>query len=303
MGLAGIRIGRPPRGIYRMSVGEAVEIFIEMLAAGGASDSTVKSYRAALNNFASYIGPDTPLEDVAEEDYIGWMSTLRKRSGRGSRGVRQNTLHYYTLFVKRFLEWAGVARDLPVIPRKRHIMPDTLSWSEVERLIQSSRDMVDALAVALMAESGLRAGELLNLRVRDLDPERGEIRVRGKYGKERIVFMGPVSRALVRAYLESMNPSPRERIIPLTYQALYKRLKALARRAGIDPGRVRPHVLRHTFATEAVRRGMSLPVLQKLLGHTDIKVTEVYLHMTMEDARREYESIFSRGAQGARSSI
>jgi len=60
----------------------------------------------------------------------------------------------------------------------------------------------------------------------------------------------------------------------------------------VDVERVRPHVLRHTFATEAIRRGMSLPALQKLLGHSDLKITQLYLHLTNDDVRREYEKVF-----------
>ena len=94
---------------------------------------------------------------------------------------------------------------------------------------------------------------------------------------------------------ETTRPSPRSRVVPLTYQALYKRVKRLAERAGLDPERVRPHVLRHTFATEALRRGMSLPALQRLLGHSDIKITERYLHLVTEDVEREYRRIFEPG--------
>lgn len=69
---------------------------------------------------------------------------------------------------------------------------------------------------------------------------------------------------------------------------MYKKLKRLALRAGIPPGKVRPHVLRHTFATRALRSGISLPSLQRLLGHTDIRTTQVYLHLTIDDIKREY---------------
>ncbi len=276
-------------------------MFLDALSASGASDATIKTYRAALRSFASHIGPDTPVREIDEDHYMSWISSLRREGVTRRRSQKkesqQNTLHYYTLFVKRFLTWLGIAgEDLPVIPRKRHIIPDTLSWEEVKRLIEAARDIYDALIVSILAETGMRVSELLSIRIRDIDLEKGEVRIRGKYGKERIVFLGPASRALIKAYIETIDPSPREKLVDMTYQAVHKRLKRLAERAGVDPARVRPHVLRHTFATEAIRRGMSLPALQKLLGHSDIKITEVYLHMNMEDVRREYSSIFYRGA-------
>ncbi len=290
-----LRLAKPPRSIWKMTVKDAVEVFLDFMEASGASESTIKSYRSALKSFIEYVGPGTPVKELDEDQYIQWMTHLRRgRLRRRSRKPEslQNTLHYYTLFVRKFLEWLGVGEDLPVVPRRKHIIPDTLSWEEVEKLIESSKDLLDAVIVSVLAETGLRASELLSLKVRDIDLERGEVRVRGKYGKERIVILGPISKTLLNAYIERTGKSPREPLIPLTYQALHKRLKRLAERAGIDPSRVRPHVLRHTFATEAVRRGMSLPALQKLLGHSDIKITEVYLHMTLEDVRREYNSIF-----------
>lgn len=248
------------------------------------------------------MGPETPVREVEEHHYLSWISRLRKEGLPRRRSSKkesiQNTLHYYTLFVKRFLTWLGiVGEDLPVIPRKRHIIPDTLDWDEIKRMIEASRDIYDALIVSILAETGIRASELLQIRIRDIDLDRGEVRVRGKYGKERIVFLGPTSRALIKAYIDAVDPHPRARLIDMTYQALHKRLKKLAARAGVDPSKVRPHVLRHTFATEAIRRGMSLPALQKLLGHSDIKITEVYLHMNIEDVRREYAAIFYRGAR------
>lgn len=298
-----LRLPPPPEGIGGYRLADAIESFILALSAAGASDRTIRAYRAALSSFADHVGPFRPVSSLGPGDYTRWLEELRRRGPRRPRSpdgrARQATVHYYSVFVRRFLEWAGVARGLPAAPRGRRGFSGALSWDEVDRLLGASRDLLDALIVAMLAETGLRAGELLGLRFRDIDLERGEVIVRNaKYGRERIVFLGPLSRILVAELVARTQPSPDDRVVPITYQALYKRLKTLARRAGLDPARVRPHVLRHTFATEALRRGMSLAALQRILGHSDIKVTQLYLHLQLEDVRREYEAVFTQSQPG-----
>jgi len=182
------------------------------------------------------------------------------------------------------------------VPKPRGSRVDALREEEVLRLLSAARDTLDLLILALLLETGLRAQEAVSLRLRDVDLERREIRVRNaKYGEERIVFFGDLTAAALAKWLEE-NPGlgPDDPLLGISYSGLYKRLKSLARRAGLDPSRVRPHMLRHTFATEALRRGMSLPAVQRLLGHKDIKTTQIYLHLLREDVRAEYERSIAR---------
>ncbi len=294
-----LEVGVAPDYVVNLSLGEAFEEFILALELAGASRSTIRAYRAALSDFVEFVGRDVTCRDVGSRSFVGWMLTRRREGFRrektGGRG-RGVTLHYYSMFVRRFLEWCGVDVRAPRVPRPRGGVSGVLSWDDIERLIAASRDLLDVVIVSLLAEAGLRSAELLSLRVGDVDLSSGEIRVRrGKYGKSRVVFLGPASRDAVARYIELKGLDANDRLVPLSYQGLYKRLKSLARRAGLPVESVRPHVLRHTFATEALRRGMSLPVLQRLLGHSDIKVTQVYLHLVKEDLRREYERVFVGG--------
>ncbi|WP_244403943.1 site-specific tyrosine recombinase/integron integrase [Pyrolobus fumarii] len=297
----------PPPGILERSNDEILELFLEALRAAGASEKTVKAYRSAITDFLEFIG-DKPLREVTQEDVLRWRAERlrngfpRKRRNRSKRldpfeerRLRQATLHYYTLFLRGFFEWLGLPVKVPVVAKPRGREVEALTEEEILRLLSAARDTLDILILALLLETGLRAQEAISLRLRDIDPVRREIRVRNaKYGEERTVFYGDLTAAALAKWLEE-NPhlGPDDPLLGISYSGLYKRLKSLARRAGIDPEKVRPHVLRHTFATEALKRGMSLPAVQRLLGHKDIKTTQIYLHLLREDIRDQYMRAFT----------
>ncbi|BAA79783.1 tyrosine recombinase XerC/XerD [Aeropyrum pernix K1] len=280
----------PPRDIREYSLEDAARLFLTILESTGWSSKTIKVYRAALKDFLKSYGR-VRVGDASHMTYVQWMSSVSERVRKGV--ISRTTAHYYSIMVRRFLKWAGVEGVMRPFSRGERRFSGSLSWRDVEALLSASRDIIDALIVSMLAETGLRVSELLSLRLSDVDLGRGVVRVVGKYGKERIVFLGPLSRMLLEEYLASNPLPPDSRIIELSYQAVYKRLKSLAKRAGLDPRKVRPHILRHTFATEALRRGMSLAALQRLLGHSDIKVTQLYLHMTYDDVEREYYQTFA----------
>jgi integrase/recombinase XerD len=267
------------------------------LRSSGASEKTVKAYRAGISDFIKFCGKGF-VKEVTVNDVIKWrLSRLREgfdRSVKDDVKARQLTLHYYSLYVRSFLKWLGLKDEVSIVkaPRRRSIT--TLSDNEVVKLLNASRDLLDLLIICLLIETGLRAQELLSLTIDDIDLEGREIYVRsGKYGEERVVFIGPLTERVLSKYLEGFNSSD-GRLIPLTYSGLYKRLKTLAKRAGLDPKKVRPHILRHTFATEALKKGLALPALQAILGHKDIKTTQVYLHLLKEDIKKLYMNIFSK---------
>ncbi len=298
-------LGPPPSDILEKPNEEIVEEFIAALISAGASEKTAKVYRAAIMDFIDFIG-NKPLREVTIDDVRKWRIDRlkngfpRKRRHKKTkdpieeRRWRQATLHYYTLLIRGFFQWLGLKINVPVVraPRRREV--EALSEQEVQRLLDSIRDTLDLLIVGLLVETGLRAQEALELRWRDIDFNTGEIRVRAaKYGEERVVFFGSLTRyALTLWYYEKRPRTLDEKVLGISYSGLYKRLKTLAKIAGIDPRKVRPHVLRHTFATQALRKGMSLIAVQKLLGHRDVKITQVYTHLLREDIKRQYIQAF-----------
>jgi integrase/recombinase XerD len=285
-------LGDAPEEVLELSNEEIVKEFEAVLQAAGASKETIKSYMAAIRDFISFIG-DKPLREVTLRDVINWRNDRLAKGFPGAKTIDKNkwqiTLHYYTILLRRFFKWLGLRVKIPGV-KKLPARIEALREEEVDALIRAAKKPVDKLILQLMLTTGLRSRELLELRVGDIDFNRRIIRVRSaKYGKERLVTAPQEVFDTLEAWIKLNGLRDKDKLFNITYTGLYKKLKRLAVKAGVDPLKVRPHVLRHTFATTAIRRGLSLPSLQRLLGHSDIRTTQVYLHITIDDIKEEYD--------------
>jgi integrase/recombinase XerD len=206
----------------------------------------------------------------------------------------------------RFLLREGIREDDPTAlldaPRLPRTLPKYLTEQEVDALLEASsrlpgrRGAVARAALEILYATGLRVSELLGLPRRALAGDATVLLVRGKGGKERIVPLSDPAKEAAVALL-ALEETPTRYLFPgrdprraLTRQAFFLLLRQVALEAGLDPARVSPHVMRHSFASHLLARGADLRSLQLLLGHADIATTQIYTHVLAERLQRLVEA-------------
>lgn len=283
-----------------------VDDYLAWCRARGLSRSTVdQAYSYSLRHvflpWAARAGI-TDAEQLDERALDRFTAELLEHGGpRGA--LSRHTVHSYVRPVRQCLGWAHKQGDMssaarPQLPRLPRRVIDVLSRDEISRLEVAAPSERDKLIVRL-ADTGLRVGELCELRIDSLSRhERGALlKVRGKGDKERLVPLRPeLARRLDRFIRGRPVPTDSDRLFlshrrspdgeyrPVTRSGILQLLRGLADRAGIAK-RVHPHLLRHSFATEALRRGMNPIQLAQILGHSGLRMIEsVYSHLTATDA-------------------
>lgn len=282
-----------------MTIDSQAEAFLEMLVAErGAAGNTLAAYRADLEDFAAFLGGRCTLQSADSAMLSGYVGSL-KDAGMSARtqARRLSALRQFYLFLLR----EGRRTDNPAaelaMPRLPKALPKYLSESEVSALLQTARDMAGLPAVKVVAgleilySTGLRISELLALPAQALSTDAAVLMVKGKGGKERMIPLSDTAKAAARQLRDAVAKTkrPARYLFPgrdmrkaMTRQGFALLLKQVAMQAGIDPARLSPHVLRHSFASHLLAHGADLRSLQKLLGHSDISTTEIYTHVLAE---------------------
>jgi integrase/recombinase XerD len=282
-----------------------VEAFLEMLAAErGAARNTLLAYDRDLNDFSDFAAGRG--EAVARAS----TATLRAyMAGLGSQGLKPRTAARRLSALRqfhRFLLREGVRTDDPTglldSPKLPGVLPKYLSEAEVDAMLAAAARLpgrpgvVARTALEILYATGLRVTELLSLPRTSLAGDAALLMVKGKGGKERMVPLSEAAKqaatalaALSDKRIRWLFPG-RDPARPLTRQAFFLLLKQVALEAGIDPARVSPHVLRHSFASHLLAHGADLRSLQMLLGHADIATTQIYTHVLAERLRQLVEA-------------
>jgi integrase/recombinase XerD len=278
-----------------------VEGFLALLAARR-SPRTVDAYARDLRALATFLGH--PVGTATVEELERYAAQLRA-DGLAATTIARRHAAARSYF--RHLQLLGRRADNPAaavpLPRRPKPLPKTLSPGEAERLIQAARGTTplalrDHALLELLYGAGLRVSEAVGLERSGVDLDERLVRVLGKGGKERVVPIGRPAAEALRRYLSRGRPyldaRHRPEVFlnarggPLTRAGAFLILRQIAGKAGLEPERVHPHLLRHSFATHLLEGGADLRSVQEMLGHADLSTTELYTHVTDRRRRELY---------------
>jgi site-specific recombinase XerD len=258
---------------------------LEELQRRNFSETTIETYLRVVEDFARYFGkrPDR----LNQDDIRKYQVHLLQKRKLTVKTVRLHTAALRFFYVKT-LRRRYLHEDVPY-PKSPKRLPSVLSQDEVARLIDSAVNMLDYTMLMTLYATGMKRAELCRLKVEDIDSHRMIVHIRqGKGNRDRDVPLTPKLLETLRQYWRWMKPKTYlfpgmvnnwRADKPLTPKCVWLAIQNAAKRAGITK-RVSPHTMRHSFATHLLENGTDLRTIQMLLGHSDLRATSVYLHLS-----------------------
>lgn len=262
-----------------------IDIFLEALSAEkGRSQKTLESYTSDLNHADESISGG--LLKASQNQVQAYLSSLPDRPSSIARKASALRGFYKFLMLEKIIT-ENPAANLE-LPKRNRALPKFLSVDEIELLISSAGDTRHSVRLRAMIEllyaSGLRVSELCELPTSAILGDK--LLIHGKGAKERIVPIHETARHALQKWLALREDDKSKYVFPsnsktghITRDGFFKILKQCAILAGIDPHRVSPHVLRHSFASHLLAGGANLRIIQTMLGHEDISTTQIYTHV------------------------
>ncbi|QHD64959.1 tyrosine recombinase [Neorickettsia findlayensis] len=283
-----------------------VEQFLEkILVERNATFNTISSYRTDLRLLSAFF-KKKGLQNASKEDLYGYIANLRTQQ-LSNATIRRKIATFRQFF--SFLYSEKVSSSNPAqtleLPKKTLVLPRYLTKEEVFSLLtflESGQPTTLRLYTILeiLYSSGMRVSELINLKISDIRPllnGQQHIIITGKGRRERILPFSKKAIQVLKLYLTSYQsnspwlfPGAGRKDRPISRQRLGQLLKELALKCNLDPKRISPHVLRHSFATHLLDSGMDIKVVQDLLGHAQITTTQIYTHISQNTLHKEIES-------------
>lgn len=280
-----------------------LEVFFEVMQSErGLSLATIESYKNDLADLALFLNKkNTSLLKASNQDLSDYLADIAKKKHAKSTQSRRlsslRQLYKYLLLEKK-------RDDNPALllehPKKSRALPKSLSFDEINLLLETSAEMTgdDGIRLhcllCLLYATGLRVSELVSLPFQITNADDYFI-IKGKGNKERVIPLSPIALNALGIYKQQILAQPQHQKRPpqylfpsraaqgyLTRQRVGQLLKLLAVQANIDVHKLSPHILRHAFASHLLHNGANLRVLQILLGHSDISTTQIYTHVAQD---------------------
>ena len=276
-----------------------------------ASENTVNAYMKDLEHFRDFIVSRSidRLSDVSNSDIVAYLMELKKQ-GRSKSTVNRRLTSIRTFY--KYLLREGKVRENPAedikSPRIEKKDIEFLSIDEVNRLMtlpdESTKGIRDRAILELMYATGIRASELIDMKLDDLNMRMGFVKCTGEHSKARIIPIGRPARHALEDYVYDARPvllkkSTNERLFvnyageSMTRQGLWKILKEYGEEAGLKI-RLTPQVLRNSFAVHMLQNGADIKSIQELMGHEDIAATQAYRAVTKNRIKDVYDRAHPR---------
>ena len=284
------------------------------------SSNTINSYQKDILQLENYISTkykqninikDALSKDVFDE-YLVYLYDKEYKSATLARKLSS----IKSFFI--FLEDEKIINSNPVkflkFPKLERKIPKTLNQQIIDTMLDNSKylSLRDSAIIELIYATGIRASELINIKITDIDFNEASLRILGKGSKERIIPIHDLALKLISSYwkneIYNHNKLVKNKKIKfkrdllflnvngkkLTRQGLWYIIKNISKKLGLDINKVSPHILRHTFATHLLYNGVPLRHLQELLGHSNISTTQIYTHLSDQYMESEYSKFRPR---------
>lgn len=302
---------------------EADRFIDYMKAARNASEHTLRAYASDIVQFMEFLESEelsAAPGDVDSRTLRRYLARLQKQGiAKASTARKLSSLRaFFKYLVRKGVIASDPTTGLPT-PKREKRLPKFLRDEQIEALMQQPvrrggsepLGMRDAAILEVLYASGVRVSELVDMDLRDLDVNAGEIRVLGKGSKERIALLGRAAQESLAMYLSSgrgqllkkrRDGGPENAVFlnrfghRLTVRSI-RRLLDKCFGAVSDEIKISPHVLRHTFATHMLEHGADLRSIQELLGHASISTTQIYTHVSRERLKQVYDAAHPRALE------
>lgn len=275
------------------------------------SDYTILSYKNDIEEFFEYISRESlNFKDIEYSDLRFYLMYLKEEKNDNNSSIDRKLSALRGFY--KYLANEGVVKtnvfSLVNGPKKEKKLPRYFEYNELEELFnvpdtETALGQRDLLLLELLYATGVRVGELTNIKVKDIDLSSKSILILGKGNKERIVTYGDYCEEILKRYLSEgyilLNTLNSEYLFLnknggcLTERGVRYILDQIIKQTSINKN-ISPHMIRHSFATHLLNEGCELTTVQKLLGHESIKATQIYTHVTTDRLREVYYNSFPR---------